>query len=87
MLNLRYVMLAKINGIFVWRERMPRSFLTEDEFISSCQDAANGENESGTGRVKKRYYAGQMRSHAQKSNPVLSEFLILHNTSYALCGL
>ena len=24
------------------------SFLTEAEFISSCQDAANGENESGT---------------------------------------
>ena len=23
------------------------SFLTEDEFISSCQDAANGENEIG----------------------------------------
>ena len=24
--SLRYVMLAKINGIFVWRERMPRRF-------------------------------------------------------------
>ena len=24
------------------------SFLTEAEFVSSCQDAANGENETGT---------------------------------------
>ena len=49
MLNLRYVMcLRKINGIFVWAGTDAASFLTEDEFISSCQDAANGENESGT---------------------------------------